>query len=136
MFMLRNCIALLLCLSFSSEVFSEEDASQSLPNIEIRSKYADGREIISTYKDRQLEYRIVSGRMKGAFAKELDFVSRQIEDQIYLVSWHDKSNAFYISLIIDLKNKKEFHTSIMGYGGESPRTNFLAAEITSITLLE
>jgi len=117
-------------------VLGEEDNSQSLPDIEIHSIYADGREIISTYKDRQLEYRIVSGRMKGAFARGLDFVSRKIEDQIYLVSWHDQNNAFYISLIIDLKNNREYHTSIMGYSNENPMTNFLAAEITSIKLLE
>jgi hypothetical protein len=136
MFSFRNFMALLLFLSFSSGVLGEEDAPQSLPNIEIRSVYADGREIISTYKDRLLEYRIVSGRMKGAYAEGLEFDSRKIGDQIYLVSWHDKSNAFYISLIIDLKNNMEYHTSIMGYGDESPRTNFLAAEITGTEILE
>ena len=35
-----------------------------------------------------------------------------------------------------VKNNKEYHTSIMGYGDESPRTNFLAAEITGTEILE
>ncbi len=73
--------------------------------------------------------------MKGAFAKNLDFLSRRIDDEIYFVSWHDSNNAFYMTLVLDLKNKKEYFTSIFGYANESPQTNFMEADIVNITLL-
>jgi hypothetical protein len=74
--------------------------------------------------------------MKGAFGRNLDFMSRRIDDEIYLISWHDTSNAFYMTLVLDMQNNKEYFTSIIGYANESPRTSFLEADIVKVTFLE
>lgn len=124
-----------LIFAFGGTALGEENVAQDLPNIQVHSAYAHG-EIVYTFRDGKVEYEFVSGRMKGAFARDLDFVSKQIEDEIYLVSWHDTNNAFYMTLIFDLKNNKEYFTSIMGYANESPQTNFLEADIIKITLLK
>ena len=124
------------CLVFSATAFGEEEAALGIPNAEIHSVYASGNEVIYKFRDGKLEYRFVAGRMKGAFNEGLDFVSRRVADDIYLVSWHDTNNAFYMTLVLDLKNNKEHFTSIIGYANEVPQTNFLEADIISVRYLD
>jgi len=123
-------------LVYTATAFGEEGEAQGIPNSEVHSVYANGNEVIYNFRDGQLEYRFVAGRMKGAFNNNLEFVSRRIDDDIYLVSWHDTSNAFYMTLVLDMKNNKEYFTSIIGYANEAPQTNFLEAEIVNVTFLD
>ncbi len=46
------------------------------------------------------------------------------------------SNAFYMTLVLDLKNNKEHFTSIIGYANETPQTNSLEADIVSARYLD
>ena len=129
-------MVVLTFLFLAVDALSEEDGTQSIPNSEIHSAYANGNEIIYNFRDGKLEYRFIAGRMKGAFNRNLDFVSQRIDGDIYLVSWHDTNNAFYMTLVLDLKNNKEYFTSIIGYANEDPQTNFLQAEIVSVKYLD
>jgi hypothetical protein len=132
----KLCLGFLVFLVHTSTALGAEDGVQGIPNSEIHSAYANGNEVIYNFQDGKLEYRFVAGGMKGAFNKDLDFVSKRIDDDIYLVSWHDTRNAFYMTLVLDLKNNKEYFTSIIGYANETPQTNFLEAEIVSFTLTD
>ena len=129
-------LVVLTLLFLAVDALSEEDGIQNIPNLEIHSAYANGNEIIYNFRDGKLEYRFVAGRMKGAFNKDLDFVSKRIDGEIFLVSWHDTKNAFYMTLVLDLKNNKEYFTSIVGYANEAPQTNFLEADIVSVKYLD
>ncbi len=127
-------LVLLMFLTYAG--FASAEESSGIPNSEIHSLQKNGNLIIYTFQDGKLEYRFADGPMKGAFARNLDFVSRRIDDDIYLVSWHDTNNAFYMTLVLDMKNNKEHFTSIMGYANESPQTNFLEADIIKFTPLD
>ena len=129
-------LVFLALLAYTGAALGETEGDQGIPNSEIHSVYESGNEVIYNFRDGKLEYKFIAGRMKGAFNKGLDFVSSRVADDIYLVSWHDEGNAFYMTLVLDLKNKKEHFTSIIGYANETPQTNFLEAEIVKVTFLD
>ncbi len=129
-------LACLVSLLYACIAAGEESQSQGIPNVEIHSAYENGNVIVYTFRDGKLGYEFTAGPIKGAFNSNLEFESRRIADDIYLVSWHDTNNAFYMTLVLDLKNNKEHFTSIIGYANDAPRTEFLEAEIIRVTYLE
>ena len=118
----------LLCVSVSNF------ADQAMSDIEISTKYSNGT-IVSTFKDDMVSYKFTEGRMKGAFAKNLRYESHLIGEYMYFVVFHDTNNNNRFTLVIDLKNKREFTSAIMSYKSDRSYNFVTDGEIINVKRL-
>ena len=104
-----------------------------LPDVSYEAHYPGGPAIAYTFANGVLEYRLLGPGIKNT---GLQYQSRTLGDQQYLVSWNDETNKFFMTLVIDFANRKEYFSSILSYGSEEPETNFLEAEISAVRFLQ
>ena len=114
---IRYCSILLTIVVVSFSLNAQESVDQALSQIELEYTYSDGGAVILTIKEK-LSYRWTAGPFKGAAVSDRIYKSRKIDDEMYLVNWHDTENKTFVSLIIDLKNKKLFGSALIKYGTE------------------
>jgi len=134
-FVLKQFVILILpFVAFA--VIAQESESQSLAEVEVTSTYSRAGTIVYRLSDGKLEYSFISGRMMGAGGIDLDYTSRKIGDDIYLLNWHDKVSPNYISVIMDLENNVEYTTAIMAYGSDMQYDFVSEGKIDTVMWLE
>ena len=123
----------LVGLLFTLSVFLSGGVSAQIPNVSYEARYPNGPAIAYRFVNGVLEYRLLG---PGIINTGLSFKSRTLGDQLYLVSWNDKTNQFFMTLVIDFANRKEYFSSILSYGSDDPETNFLEADISAVEFLQ
>ena len=66
---------------------------------------------------------------EGVEETGLNYQSRHVRDEIYLVNWHDKDNSNFVTLIIDLARKRIHSSALLYYGSENEVESFAEAVI-------
>ena len=102
---------------------------QPLDGLELDYTYEGGGQIIASFSHGRLKYRWLSGPFEGVEESGLNYQSRHVRDEIYLVNWHDKDNSNFVTLIIDLARNKIHSSALLYYGSENEVESFAEAAI-------
>ena len=76
----------------------DEQLGQPLDGLELDYTYEGGGQIIASFSHGRLKYRWLSGPFEGVEESGLNYQSRHVRDEIYLVNWHDKDNSNFVTL--------------------------------------
>jgi len=106
-----------------------EQLEQPLDGLTLDSTYEGGGQIIASFSRGQLQYRWLSGPFEGVEETGLKFRSRHLRDEIYVVNWHDTNNSNFVTLIIDLAQKKIHSSALLYYGSKNEVESFAEAAI-------
>jgi hypothetical protein len=106
-----------------------EQLEQPLDGLKIDYTYEGGGQIIASFSQGQLRYRWLSGPFEGVEETGLKYRSRHLRDEIYLVNWHDTDNSNFVTLVIDLAQKKIHSSALLYYGSENEVESFAEAAI-------
>ena len=117
----------------ATSVFLSSGVAAQIPNVSYEARYPNGPAIAYTFADGVLEYRLLG---PGIMNTGLQYQSRTLGDQLYLVNWNDKTNKFFMTLVIDFASRKEYFSSILSYESDEPETNFLEADISAVEFLK
>ena len=104
-------------------------SAQPPDGLELDYTYEGGGQIILSFSHGRLKYRWLSGPFEGVEESGLNYQSRHVRDEIYLVNWHDKGNSNFVTLIIDLARKKVHSSALLYYGSEKEVESFAEAAI-------
>ena len=97
-----------------------EDPEHLLDGYSFTYQYQSGDAIYIEFNDGELTYQWIEGRRKENPIKTFPYLSRMIDDNIYLVNWHEKNEKNFISLVFNLKNRVASSSVIVRYGNDDP----------------
>ena len=100
------------------------EPEQLLDGISFNYQYQSGNAIHIEFKDQLLTYQWIAGPNKGKSAKTLPYKSRQLDEDVYYVNWHEIPQQNFITLVFNLKNKTCASSVIVRYRNEQPITAF------------
>ena len=83
-------------------------------------QYQNGEAIHITFDDGKLTYKWIEGRRQTNPTKTFPYLSRQIDDGIYLVNWHEIEEKNFITLVFNLSNRVASSSVLVRYGNEEP----------------
>lgn len=106
--------------------------SQPFDNIELDYTYSGGGRITATLEKGLVRYRWLSGPFQGVEERDLKYQSKRIDEEAFVVNWHDKVNFNFVTLFIDLANKLVHSSALLYYGTGNEVTSFDTAAIGDI----
>jgi hypothetical protein len=127
-------LALLLILASSARVAMAQEATpQLLDGMEIEYMYSDGGTVVVNFGNGRLSYRWTAGPFAGTAVAERIYQSRQIGDDLYMVSWHDEENLNFATLVFDFEQDREYGSALVSYGTDQSVVLFDEAVIRRAT---
>ena len=127
-----SCVLCLVMAFAPQAVRSQEPTPQLLDGMEIEYTYEDGGTVEANFEDGRLSYRWTSGPFAGTAVADRIYRSRQIGDELYLVSWHDSENLNFATLVFDLRANLEYGSALIGYGTDQATVLFDEAVIQRV----
>ena len=108
-------------------------SSTLLDGIELQYKYEDGGEVVLSFYDGHVRFEFLSGPLAGTKFSDLAYLSRALDEQVYLIRWHNKEVGSYVTLYIDLPGKRVFGSALIEYSSDNPVDLFDAAIISRVS---
>lgn len=115
--------------------YAQETQDHALADTEISYTYEDGGAVTLTVRDGKLSYLWTAGPFAGVEVRDLDYYSKELAENLFLVSWHDPNNKNFVTLIFDLDQMIEHGTALIGYETDTEVTLFDEARIDSVRIL-
>ncbi|MEM1434270.1 MAG: hypothetical protein AAGG11_09470, partial [Pseudomonadota bacterium] len=104
----------------------------SLDGYELQYRYEDGGEVVLSFYDGLVKCKWLKGPMTGTKQDDLPYQIQAIDEQVFLVRWHNVDAGSFVTLYIDLAGKRIFGSALIGYRSEEPVELFDSATITRI----
>lgn len=92
---------------------------------------SDARMVV-TFTDGLGEYEWVEGGRKGNSDSEIPYSSREISENIFLMSWIQADRPDFITMIFDFNSMTIATTGLIGYKSEKERVLFLDGVINDV----
>lgn len=108
-------------------------SSTLLDGIELQYVYEDGGEVVLAFYDGYVRFEFLNGPMAGTRHDDLAYLSRELDDQVYLVRWHNKDVSSYVTLYIDFPRSRVFGSALIWYSSDDPVDLFDAAVISRVS---
>jgi hypothetical protein len=115
-------------LGFSQNHTSEKnkfqfgEAEHLLDGYSLNFQYQDGKAIHMEFNNGKAKYEWVAGPGKGNGNEDISYRSTKIDQNIYVVNWHETDKKDYLTIVFDF-NRMVVHSSvIVGYENKPERT--------------
>ena len=108
------------------------NAEHLLDGMNFQYFYDAGGGLKIAFAEGKLQYEWISGPRKGTHAENIPYQSRKIGDEVYLINWHQPDKPDFVSLVIDLKEKRLYSSAILRYGTGNEMIHFKEAAIKNI----
>lgn len=95
-----------------------------LEGLSFNFKYQNQTAVHIQFEDKKVKYKWIMGPNNGKPTKEFPYRSRKIDNEIYLVNWHEKELNNFISLIFNFKSRTVASSVIVRYGLPNQFTTF------------
>ncbi len=129
-------ICLLYCVNIVSQAqeapYGLNSPEHLLDGYEFNYQYQSGHAIHIEFESGKLTYQWIAGTNEGNPAKTLPYLSRKIDDQIYLINWHEKEHNNFITLVLNLRNQMVASSVIVDYDQEEPVIAFQGGVIEQL----
>lgn len=115
--LLINLFLLLFIVNHSQAQEIELDQPEHLlDGYSLNYQYQSGDAIYIRFEDGELTYKWIAGSSQGSPTKTLPYQSRVIDEDIFLINWHEKVEKNFITLVLNLKNRMVSSSVIVDYG--------------------
>ena len=95
--------------------------------------YQNGSGIQIAFYNGMVQYEWIAGPRTGNRGEDIPYDSRQLGDDLFLVSWHEPEKPDYLSLVINLENNVIYSSAILRYGTENELVVFQGGIIEHVT---
>ena len=151
--MKRSFIFLLVCLalgpgiSFASEgafggapphqssTDKEENVQHVLDGTIIEYQYQNGWAIHMELYNGMLKYEWIAGPPKGKSNQDLQYRSRKIGPNMYLINWYEESKPDFITLVFNFDNNVMYSSGLLMIGTKEQFSLFHGGIIDEVTLV-
>ncbi len=124
---------------FTTNVFGQEyNFGQPEHLLEGRSfnyQYQNQRAIHIQFKEGKVTYQWIKGPNVNNQIKTLLYLSRKLENGIYLVQWHEKEHSNFITLVFNFNTMTVASSVIVKYGLEGQFTTFDSGFISQLKII-
>jgi hypothetical protein len=107
-------------------------SNQPFDDIALDYTYSTGGSITAAFEKGLARYTWLSGPFQGVEERDLEYRSKRVGEEVFVVNWHDKSNFNFVTLFIDLRTKVVHSSALLYYGTPKEVTSFDTAVISSI----
>lgn len=104
-----------------------------LDGVELQYTYEDGGEVVLAFREGLVSFEFLNGPMEGTRHDNLPYLSRELDEQVFFVRWHNKEVDSYVTLYVDLPRQRVFGSALIWYSSDNPVDLFDAAVITRIS---
>ncbi len=108
-------------------------SSTLLDGVELQYKYEDGGEVVLAFYDGCVRFEFLNGPLAGTKHEDLTYLSRELDEKVYFVRWHNKDVGSYVTLYIDLPRSRVFGSALIWYSSDEPVDLFDAAVISRVS---
>ena len=114
-------------------VLGASSSASLMDDLELQYRYEDGGEVVLAFHDGCLRFEFLNGPLAGTKHADLPYLARSLDDDVYLVRWHNKDAGSYVTLYIDLPRNRLFGSALIWYSSEEPVELFDAAVISRVS---
>ncbi len=125
---------LVLFSAYSIQAQEEIDRPGLLDGSEFQYTYEDGSEVVLTFYDGFVRFKFLQGPLAGETDQDIPYRSRQIDDQVYFIGWHNEPVGSFVTLYLDVPRARLFGSALVWYNSDEPVDLFDAAVITRAEL--
>lgn len=111
-------LLLLSCFAAISQPSNLEQDEHLLDGKSFTYQYQSGSAIEISFQDGKLTYQWIAGRSTGKPVRTYPYKSRQLDQGVYLVNWHEPTLKNFITLVYNLNNNTCASSVIVNYGSE------------------
>jgi hypothetical protein len=108
-------------------------SSTLLDGVELQYTYEDGGEVVLCFYNGRVRFEFLNGPMEGTKHDDLAYLSRELDERVYLVRWHNRDVGSYVTLYIDLPRRRVFGSALIWYASDDPIDLFDAAVISRVS---
>ncbi len=109
--------------------------TNDLANKKIEYTYTSGDKVILDIGIETLSFEWIGGQLDGTRIGDLDYVCKATREGQYLLKWHNMNAKSYVTLLIDLEEKRVYGSAIVEYLTAIPFEIFDEATITKVSKL-
>ena len=121
-----------LCAQAEKKVNPYLNAPHLLDGVSFDYFYKGGGGLNIAFAKGELAFEWIKGPRKGNKAGNIPYQSRLIGDDMYLVNWHQPDKPDFVSLIVNLKDKKLYSSAILRYASKNEMIHFKEAGIKNL----
>jgi len=128
----------LLLLLFNTNINAQNEkynlgvSEQLLEGLSFNYQYQNQTAIHIDFMNEKLTYKWILGRNADKPAKTFTYKSRQLDNGIYLVNWHEAELKNFITLVFNFNTNTVSSSVIVRYGEENQFTTFDTGFISQI----
>ncbi len=108
-------------------------SSTLLDGVELQYMYEDGGEVVLAFYDGYVRFEFLNGPLAGTKHEDLAYLSRELDEQVYFVRWHNRDVGSYVTLYIDFPRSRVFGSALIWYSSDNPVDLFDAAVISRVS---
>lgn len=107
-----------------------------LANKRVEYTYTTGDRVILSIGPATLSFTWIGGHLDGTRIEGLKYICNQTREGQFLINWHNQDAHSFVTLLIDLTEKKVYGSALVEYLGDSPFEIFDEAIITKVSKLD
>ena len=130
---LKRILIHLVLFSLSMHAYGQEIESHLLDGTEIEYEYSGLGAVAVTFYDGLVKFKWVSGPSAGRGGQDFIYRARKIDDDTYLVNWHEPVKQDFVSLIINYGTEKVYGSALVRYATEKEKIIFKEAKLLRTT---
>lgn len=115
---------------------TQDNDNHGLANKKLEYTYSSGDSVILTIGAATLSFEWIGGHLDGTRIGDLNYICNETREGQFLINWHNKNAHSFVTLLIDLTDKKVYGSAIVEYLGDSPFEIFDEAMITKVSELD
>jgi len=102
--------------------FQFGEAEHLLDGYSLNFQYQDGKAIHMEFYNGKAKYEWVAGPAKGNGNEDIPYRSSKIDDNLYLINWHETGIKDYLTIVFDFDRMIVHSSIIIGYENKPERT--------------
>ncbi len=107
-----------------------------LANKVLKYTYTSGDSVVLTIEPASLSFAWFGGQLDGTRIEGLNYICKETREAQFLINWHNKNANSFVTLLIDLEEKKVYGSAIVEYLSDNPFEIFDEANITQLSELK
>lgn len=131
---MRVLIIILMSLSFAAHAQAQD--VHGLVNKSLEYTYTNGASIKLNVTLDTLSFEWLTGPSKGRRGDDLKYNHSEPRENQHLINWNDPATQAFVTLLIDLDQKRVNGAALTSYKSENPAPFFYQATITNFSPLE
>ncbi|MDG1437984.1 MAG: hypothetical protein P8P98_03340 [Emcibacteraceae bacterium] len=115
---------------------TQANDKHGLANKKLEYTYTTGDKVILNIGIETLRFEWIGGHLDGTRIGGLEYTCKGTREGQFLLKWHNLNAKSYVTLLIDIKEKKVYGSALVEYLSDKPFEIFDEAMITQVSKLD